>query len=645
MNFKYLFAVLLGLTAVYAADEEYKGECKGLKEKIESKITEGMSIDFYDCVLDEKEKAVNYKISIDCNYDFPLTQPLIDEISNFTNLNKLTLNLCGPSKEVQNFEPLKKLDKVTEMVFLATTHYELLDIFKNLKTVEMVTKAPSTIINNSIEELTLTEVDYDGIKVNLEGVTNVKKLKISTSPSDAGDLDIRFPKTINSLELALFNPTKDLIKKISELKNLEYLNIRFNEFNEKTDDLSPFQKLTKLTELYLDTWISGNKIIIPDIIFSLKNLKTLWLNKVGNTEILDNVVNLKSLEKLTLWECGLTSIDKIIKLKDLKYLNLFRNEFTSLSGIENLKNLEYLDLRYGKFKTLPETITKLTNLESLDLSYSEMTEIPEFLNQLPKLKFINFSNCKNLKGKTLTNDSLEECYYNNNKKGNICKTKEMKCFSEREEEDEKIPLCNVISNEISTNGKCGPYDGHCSTGECCSKYGYCGTSEKHCGTGCQSEFGQCTSTTSVKISTNGKCGPEDGKCPDSKCCSKYGYCGTSDKHCGTGCQSEFGQCTSTTNVKISTNDKCGPEDGKCPDSKCCSKYGYCGTSDKHCGTGCQSEFGQCTSTTSVKISTNGKCGPEDGKCPDSKCCSKYGYCGTSDKHCKSGCQSQYGKCL
>jgi len=94
-----------------------------------------------------------------------------------------------------------------------------------------------------------------------------------------------------------------------------------------------------------------------------------------------------------------------------------------------------------------------------------------------------------------------------------------------------------------------------------------------------------------KVSTNDKCGFKNGRCPNGKCCSKYGYCGTTEKHCGTGCQSEFGQCS--TNVKISTNDKCGPEDGRCPDGKCCSKYGYCGTSDKHCGTGCQSQYGKC----------------------------------------------------
>ncbi len=45
-----------------------------------------------------------------------------------------------------------------------------------------------------------------------------------------------------------------------------------------------------------------------------------------------------------------------------------------------------------------------------------------------------------------------------------------------------------------------------------------------------------------------------------------------------------------------------------------------------------------------KISTDGKCGEEYGKCPSGQCCSKYGYCGKSKDYCESGCQSDFGKC-
>ncbi|TGZ82035.1 glycoside hydrolase/deacetylase [Ascodesmis nigricans] len=54
------------------------------------------------------------------------------------------------------------------------------------------------------------------------------------------------------------------------------------------------------------------------------------------------------------------------------------------------------------------------------------------------------------------------------------------------------------------------------------------------------------------ITPNGMCGMVEGgdgkgyKCGTAKpCCSKYGWCGNSDEHCGTGCQNEFGTCKVT----------------------------------------------------------------------------------------------------
>lgn len=56
------------------------------------------------------------------------------------------------------------------------------------------------------------------------------------------------------------------------------------------------------------------------------------------------------------------------------------------------------------------------------------------------------------------------------------------------------------------------------------------------------EVKSCEASQSPKISTNGQCGKEYGVCPSGKCCSKYGWCGTSSDYCGKGCQSEFGKC-------------------------------------------------------------------------------------------------------
>ncbi|KAG8360039.1 hypothetical protein FVEN_g2141 [Fusarium venenatum] len=96
--------------------------------------------------------------------------------------------------------------------------------------------------------------------------------------------------------------------------------------------------------------------------------------------------------------------------------------------------------------------------------------------------------------------------------------------------------------EKSTDGSCGPK--HRGTicegtsyGDCCSEYSSCGSSSLHCGTGCVS--GKCTKNGK---STNGRCGVGflGATCKGTSygdCCSREGWCGSSDGHCGDGCQS------------------------------------------------------------------------------------------------------------
>lgn len=46
---------------------------------------------------------------------------------------------------------------------------------------------------------------------------------------------------------------------------------------------------------------------------------------------------------------------------------------------------------------------------------------------------------------------------------------------------------------------CGSNGGQvCKTGMCCSTHGYCGTAEDYCGSGCQSQFGNCSGTPKYK---------------------------------------------------------------------------------------------------------------------------------------------------
>jgi hypothetical protein len=97
---------------------------------------------------------------------------------------------------------------------------------------------------------------------------------------------------------------------------------------------------------------------------------------------------------------------------------------------------------------------------------------------------------------------------------------------------------------VARGGQCGAPAGQCNTGLCCSQYGYCDTTEDHCGTGCQLAYGTCYGSTPAPVArANDACGPGKTSCGNNLWCSQWGYCGSTSDYCGTGCQSGFGNCT------------------------------------------------------------------------------------------------------
>lgn len=59
------------------------------------------------------------------------------------------------------------------------------------------------------------------------------------------------------------------------------------------------------------------------------------------------------------------------------------------------------------------------------------------------------------------------------------------------------PPRGTCTTFAAAGGACGSSAGGacCSSGQCCSQYGYCGSSDAHCLTGCQALFGACTGTS------------------------------------------------------------------------------------------------------------------------------------------------------
>ncbi|KAJ4136479.1 hypothetical protein NW768_004092 [Fusarium equiseti] len=116
-----------------------------------------------------------------------------------------------------------------------------------------------------------------------------------------------------------------------------------------------------------------------------------------------------------------------------------------------------------------------------------------------------------------------------------------------------------------------------------------------------------TSSATFPLTTNGRCGSRHGGATcrgefnGETCCSQNGWCGSTDAHCGRGCQPVFGTCSGvsepgTPEPTAANPGRCGSSFGgkKCDQwDPCCSRAGWCGRTSEYCGSGCQSAFGTC----------------------------------------------------
>jgi len=172
------------------------------------------------------------------------------------------------------------------------------------------------------------------------------------------------------------------------------------------------------------------------------------------------------------------------------------------------------------------------------------------------------------------------------------------------------------------------------------------------------------------------CGPGFGKCSGGKCCSKYGYCGSTNNHCDivSGCQVDFGKCNEQKkeNLNENTNENVNnsPLESNIPIGNNAIPIGSAvrqefdipveydnnspsipeiSTTTTTMLTPLITSITNPSKTESIESSTetisfNGSCGKGKGICPSNKCCSKWGYCGYGDNYCGLGCQEEFGKC-
>ncbi|ORX49613.1 L domain-like protein [Piromyces finnis] len=493
-----------------------------------------------------------------------INQNCIDDISSLGNLKNLSFYKSDFSENI-DYTPISSLEKITKLTISKSIkeYHDSDGIFPINLVKNLDGQLKDLTINHypesdyeDVEEMTTIEklnLGLDTDTVNLKKMSGLKECYIHFERMMATDLiniDLTLPESenLNSLMIKGIQFTNGIIDEITEKTSIKSLSLSGGYKKLSYDKLNDLINLNNLETLKLAVNDSDDESIDLNIDFTkFPNLKSLGLEEVKFTN--DTISNISKLVNLCELELGYSEIDagllnQLKSLKDnLSSLSLIHCDLDSIPNfIFSLSNLKYLNLGYNSILDFNENLSNLKNLESLILKSNNIkTEIPESLNSLTKLKEINLE-FNNVKGKTLTNPSLETCIYG--QLNSLCLAKKNKCIKE------VIRPCEKKENE-----KCGKGIGKCSSGQCCSRKGYCGTTKDYCGKGCQSEFGNCypssssTITKTVTMIRNSKptnkairCGKGIGHCPSDNCCSRKGYCGTTNAYCGTGCQSEFGKC-------------------------------------------------------------------------------------------------------
>jgi len=422
-------------------------------------------------------------------------------------------------------------------------------------------------------------------------------------------------------------------------------------------------------------------------ILALISLANAYISIDEQCQMVNNVIKkTDSIESCCFFERVVCDVN----MKNVIQLNLSDLDLTSVSTDITKLPLVALDLSDNKnLKSLPKEIGNLAHLEILNLSdLPELTSLPDTITLLKELNILMINNDISLKQLPVNIGNLSKLNQLyaigtgleslpptivNLKSLIIANFAQSKNLTGKVPELSKDVICNYSETQI------------CHYADVEYSYKWSLPATIHCDKINISPITMGMINTNINLDDedeepDGRCGKGYGVCPNSECCSKYGYCGTTDEHCNVASefQTNYGRCfetdasgnrvtvgvivesvTKTTTQaptptpSTSKSYRCGKGYGSCGRGLCCSRFGWCGLTEEFCDPKtCQSQYGVCwdksastTVTTPVYKSVPGRCGSVYGPCPTGFCCSRYGWCGTSESFCAANkCQPNYGLC-
>jgi Leucine-rich repeat (LRR) protein len=204
---------------------------------------------------------------------------------------------------------------------------------------------------------------------------------------------LRGYKDINSYLASISQDTKSLDlsklhlktipRAVRKFKNLEALNLSYNDFTKLR--LNP-KKYPKLHNITLSNNLLDDKRIF---IRRNKSLKIINLSFNDIDHIPTNLMKCQNLEDLILSNNFIGTLEKIkfSKFTNLKMLNLYQNELEAIpASIKELPKIETLDFYHNRLKFFPNEISELKTLICLAASNNQLWQLPSTLNQLINLK-------------------------------------------------------------------------------------------------------------------------------------------------------------------------------------------------------------------------------------------------------------------
>ncbi|CAI2730649.1 unnamed protein product [Schistosoma spindalis] len=253
-------------------------------------------------------------------------------------------------------------------------------------------------------------------------VSKVKMVNFIDSTDEAGE---------NNITIEANKPRKSIVAEETAISIAERLDTLLRSGQMKSHHIpTVIFKLRRLTTLHLDRCQLN---FIPENLTLLKRLRELYLSKNYFREIPQGLFTLyNTLEYLDLSDNKLDGEDdkSVLLPKDfgakfqmLKVLKLSSMNLTCLQNgvLCGMIRLELLDLSRNKISQLPDDINSLISLEELFLSENKLTSLPNTICQLKELRTldVSYNQLSNLPGDLylLKNIQISHLYKGLNRSG------------------------------------------------------------------------------------------------------------------------------------------------------------------------------------------------------------------------------------